>query len=310
VDQQFPQLCQAAGEQPGHVHLRDPHGGGDLLLGLVVEEAQNEDAALALRELPQCLDQLHALGGAFDPRVPLTHDVRERGQGPLPSFNGSIEVSELYSALGTNGLRHRGFGQAAGLCDLRRCGRAPSAGLFEFSLRPSHPLPGLLHGARQPHESRPVPQVALQLSGDRRHRIGQESVAVIGVETVDGLDQTQTGHLEEVVLLFLAEAPVLGGDPAGHREQRVDGLLTSALPLSCCRLPPDTAHELIDLRGRERPVGFRLQRRARGGEGSHPNLCAALGSWAQSWVPTFVWPMQKSLCRSRFCSRLAGRTAD
>lgn len=171
------------------MHLRDAHGCGDLLLGLVVEEAQDEDAALALRELPHRLDEFHAIGGGFDSRIRVAQHVRERGQEPLRSLHRSVEGPGPYSALGTDGLRRRGFGQVARPGDFQQRGRAPSVGLLEFLLRPSHLSPGLLHGSRQPYECRPVPQVPLQLSGNRRHRIGQKGVAMIRVVAVDSLDQ-------------------------------------------------------------------------------------------------------------------------
>ncbi|WNM32589.1 hypothetical protein RKE30_20295 [Streptomyces sp. Li-HN-5-11] len=81
------------------MHLRDAHGSGDLLLGLVVEEAEDEDTALALRELPHRLDEFQAVGGGFDRRIAATHQVRERGQAPFRSVHGSVEGPGLYSAL-------------------------------------------------------------------------------------------------------------------------------------------------------------------------------------------------------------------
>ena len=63
-----PQLGQCLGEQAGHVHLGDPYALGDLGLGELAEEPQQQDLPLARRELGQqrtqrlpVLDTLEAL---------------------------------------------------------------------------------------------------------------------------------------------------------------------------------------------------------------------------------------------------------
>src|SRR5258707_1073169 len=66
----FAQLSQRPGEQPGHVHLGDAELGGDLRLGHVPEEPQQQDLLLARREpleqRLQGLAVLHALEGFVD----------------------------------------------------------------------------------------------------------------------------------------------------------------------------------------------------------------------------------------------------
>ena len=65
LEQAFAELGQRLAEQPGHVHLRDADVGGDLRLGHVPEEPQDQDAALAGRDggqqRLQRLAVLHAL---------------------------------------------------------------------------------------------------------------------------------------------------------------------------------------------------------------------------------------------------------
>nr|WP_316740809.1 hypothetical protein [Streptomyces sp. MK7] len=250
------QPCQASCEQPGHMHLRDADGRRDLLLGLVVVEAQEEDAAFALRELPQRLEELHSFGDGLEFGVAMAQQLAERGQGPIRSLRSRVEGPRLQHLLGTDRLDHRILGQTASVRDLRGGESASTVPLFELPPHSPDLLPVLLHRSRQPNESRPVPQVTLQLSRDRRHRVGQEGVALIRVVAVDGLDQAHTGDLEEVVLLRSADAAVLACDPARQGDQRADGLLTGGLALPGSGVPADTGHELVDLRGRERADGW------------------------------------------------------
>src|SRR5690348_13094075 len=44
-----------------------------------------------------------------------------------------------------------------------------------------------------------VAEVALELAEDCGDRVARERVAALAVEAVDGLDQTQAGHLDEIV---------------------------------------------------------------------------------------------------------------
>ncbi|GGZ02443.1 hypothetical protein GCM10010300_53010 [Streptomyces olivaceoviridis] len=272
MPEHLPQFTQAPGDQPGHMHLRDAHHGRDLLLRQVVEEAQHQDAALPLREPPQRTHELHALGGGLDPGVPAAEHLTERGQRPLPSLQRRVERAGPCRALGADGLGHRVLGQTTGPGDLPERGRATAPRLFELPPHAPHLLPGLLHGPGQPHESGPVPEVAFQLPGDRRHRVGQKRVSVGGVVAVDGLHQAHAGHLEEVVLLLDADAAVLGGDPASHGDEGTDGSLPGRVPLAPRRVPADPSDDLVDPQGRERAVGLVLPRRAEGGQGVHVSL--------------------------------------
>nr|WP_257585141.1 MULTISPECIES: hypothetical protein [unclassified Streptomyces] len=265
---------QAPGEQPGHMHLRDAHLGRDLLLCPVVEEAQHQDASLPLREPPQRLDESHSLGDGLDPGVPVAEHLAVRGQLPLRPLRRRVERAGPRRVLGADGLGRPVLGQTAGRGDLPERGRAATPRLFQLPPCAPHPLPRLLHGPGQSHESGPVPEVAFQLPGDRRHRVRQEGVSVVGVVAVDGLDQTLAGHLEEVVLLLEAGVAVLGGDPVGDGDQGADGPLPGRVPLAPRRAPADPPDDLVDPRGRERAVGLGLPRRAEGGRGDHVCLCA------------------------------------
>src|SRR6476661_11094370 len=51
IEQATPQVAQCAGEEPGHVHLRDAEPFADLGLGQVAVEAHDKDALLAFGQL-------------------------------------------------------------------------------------------------------------------------------------------------------------------------------------------------------------------------------------------------------------------
>jgi hypothetical protein len=60
--------------------------------------------------------------------------------------------------------------------------------------------------------------VALELAEDRRHRVAGERDLALGAEAVDRLDQTQRGHLHEV-LERLVGALVAAGELARQRHE-------------------------------------------------------------------------------------------
>src|SRR4051794_17690131 len=73
-----------------------------------------------------------------------------------------------------------------------------------------------------------VPEVAAQLSEDRRHGEGREGQLPGEVEAVDGLDEPHRGDLDEV-LERLARARVPGGEGARERDETLDDLVARAL---------------------------------------------------------------------------------
>src|SRR5262245_52244875 len=80
-----------------------------------------------------------------------------------------------------------------------------------------------------------VPEVPLDLTGDRRHRVRAEVVATVGIVTVNSLHQPDVGDLSEV-LGGLAASPVAARDRASHVhvEQRSFSLeLLAPLAATC-----------------------------------------------------------------------------
>src|SRR5690348_8512170 len=83
IEQPALQMTQCAGEEPGHVHLRDAEPFADLGLGEVAVEAHDQDALLAFGQfLPVLVDGFH-VDGVGDVRVILAEHVREQG-GVVP----------------------------------------------------------------------------------------------------------------------------------------------------------------------------------------------------------------------------------
>ena len=68
---------------------------------------------------------------------------------------------------------------------------------------------------------RRVAEVALELAEDRRHRERREGDVAVGVEPVDGLDQGERGHLNQV-LGGLGAADVAPRQAARQRQEALD----------------------------------------------------------------------------------------
>lgn len=94
------------------------------------------------------------------------------------------------------------------------------------------PVAQVLDPARHVQSPHVVTEVALDLAGDRRHRVTLEGVAELGVVAVDGLDQSERRDLAQVLgtLAAVAEA---AREPFGHRQPGLDDLGTECVaPLS------------------------------------------------------------------------------
>jgi hypothetical protein len=59
--------------------------------------------------------------------------------------------------------------------------------------------PGSFHAARTTDGPRPLPDGSPQLADDRRNRVGTEISAALLGEAVDGLDEPDGAHLDEIV---------------------------------------------------------------------------------------------------------------
>nr|WP_245766204.1 hypothetical protein [Streptomyces jietaisiensis] len=145
--------------------------------------------------------------------------------------------------------------------DLGGRGGPAAEPLLQFPAGVPHPEAGLLHRSRQPQQPAPVAQMALDLTGDGRHRVGEEGVAAAGVVAVDGLDQSQAGDLGQVVRVLDGDVAVLGGDPAREGHEPADGLLACRPARGPVGQGVHPADEGVDPLGRQ--FGRRIRRRLR-----------------------------------------------
>jgi hypothetical protein len=72
--------------------------------------------------------------------------------------------------------------------------------------------------------------VPADLTHDRRHRERDEFRAVLGIETVDGVHQTEAGDLHEVIMIFAAAAES-AGDVLGEWQTPRDHLVAEPFAL-------------------------------------------------------------------------------
>ena len=171
----------------------------------------------------------HAGLGVAELEVLIGHQVAEGGGAVLP--DGYVEGGGGERAVGGECLDHGLDVEADVLGDLAGAwGAAELLGELAGDLRDL--ALQLLDPARRTHRPAEVPEVALDLTGDGGHGVGQEVPLVAGVEPVDGLDQPDVGGLDEVVLGEAALAVAVRDGP-GHTHVQDDDLGTQRglLPL-------------------------------------------------------------------------------
>src|SRR5438270_285832 len=159
-----PELGQAAGQQPGHVHLADAEAPGDLRLGEPLEEAQVEDGLFPPRELGDEGGERDPVLDALEGGVVLPQ-LAGQGLGVLLAAAGGVEGGEPVGPPGLHGLEHlllRGAGPLGHLCD---GGRAPQV-LGEHAHDLAETQVQLLDAAGHPDRPPLVPEVALELAHD------------------------------------------------------------------------------------------------------------------------------------------------
>ena len=154
------------------------------------------DASLGAAELQVLVGhQVAEGGGAVLPHRHVERGRRERTVGGERLDDGlDVEADVLGDLAGPRGAAEL-LGELAG--DLR-----------DLALQ-------LLDPARRADRPAEVAEVALDLTGDGGHRVGQEVPLVAGVETVHGLDQPDVGRLDQVVLGQAALAVAVRDRP-GH----------------------------------------------------------------------------------------------
>ncbi len=78
-----------------------------------------------------------------------------------------------------------------------------------------------LHAPGHPHRPAGVAEVPANLPHDRGHRVGHEVEAAVRIETVDGLDQAESGDLQQI-LVRLAAPTESAGDVIGEGKATCD----------------------------------------------------------------------------------------
>src|SRR5215218_5014916 len=198
-------------QEAADVHLRDAEAAGDLGLGHAAEEAQVQDAPLALgqagdegAERGPVLERLQALV--------LGADVLADRGGVLAAGRG-VQGHDRIGVGGVEALQHLLLGQVGLGGDLGDGGGAPDL-LGQLGHHLVQPQVQLLEPPGHPHRPALVAEVALELADDGRGGVGRELHLPLQVEAVDGLQQPDGAHLDQVLqrLPAVAEAPeqVLG----------------------------------------------------------------------------------------------------
>src|SRR5215211_7287428 len=212
---------QGTVEEPADVHLGDAEPGGDLGLGHAAEEAEVQDPAFALGEPG---DQ-RAEGGPVLERLQalvLGSDVlADRGGVLAPG--GGVQGDDRVGVGGVQALQHLLLGQAGLGGDLGDGGGAADL-LGQLGHHLVQRQVELLEPARHPHRPALVAEVPLELADDRGGGVGRELHLALQVEAVDGLQQPDGAHLDQVLQRLPAVAEA-AGQVLDQRQVQPDQLL-------------------------------------------------------------------------------------
>ena len=198
-EQLRPQHLQAAGEQPGDVHLGDADPGCDLVLGQVADEAQVQDAPLARRQRRHRWRHHHPQLGQQQPGVLGAQQVAEGGAGFASGLPGRcVQRRRLVGAADLQAFAdlilrdveiHGEFGDAGRMAQLLG---QPGGGLSDGQ-------PQFLQPTGDAQVPRLVAEVAADFADDGRYGEGDEVAAPVDVEPVDCLDEADRGGLDQVL---------------------------------------------------------------------------------------------------------------
>lgn len=149
------QLREAVRQDAGDLHLGNADGIGDLLLRLILIEAQVQNVALSLRQSLQSGGQREGVDGETQ-RAVLGPDQGDEGRA-VTVVRFGVEVLRAALAYRTQCRDDEGQAQAGVFCDLLRGGSLPAMPLFEFPDGLEDLAACLLDGPGQPHQHGPVP---------------------------------------------------------------------------------------------------------------------------------------------------------
>ena len=204
------------------MHLGDADLLRDLALRQPVEEAEVQDAPLALVERAEARGE-HRPVLRDRVLVLLGPERLERVELAVLVGSSDGERERGVRAPGLERLEHQLLLDARGLRELRDRRRpAELDGLVLDDLRQLDVE--LLEAARNAHRPALVAEVALDLADDVRRRVGRQLDSAVDVEAVDRLDQADAADLDEIVEL-LAAIGVAAGERADEGQVLLDQLL-------------------------------------------------------------------------------------
>jgi hypothetical protein len=122
--------------------------------------------------------------------------------------------------------------------------RQPAQPLSQIVANPGHLQRQVTQRPGHVHTPHPVPEMALDLTGDGGRGVGDEGMPAIRVVPVDGFDQGQRGHLTQVVKI-LAAVLERAGQSVRQRQIEPHSLVTqSPAFLGRTSGPAKTAYQL------------------------------------------------------------------
>src|SRR2546423_4162975 len=190
------------------MHLRDADLFGDLGLGLLVKEPQDEDRAVAGRELGQYWTQRLAMVDQRQLGIQGADELAQR-RGALPATEHLIQRRAAIRLPGLqpfDPLRDR---YAQPVCKLAGPGGPPQL-LGQLRQGASDGQVQVLEPAGYPGRPAVVAELPADFAGDRRYREGQEGRAPGGFETVHRIDQADGGDPTQVVPRLSAPGAAAG----------------------------------------------------------------------------------------------------
>src|SRR5699024_2587058 len=201
-----PELGPDLAEKPRGLHLADTELCTDLLLGQPPHESQVDHPALPLRQL--------AHGGTqHEPGLHSGIVVRPGGEAVRPSRTGSARCVYRHCAghvLRQLRLPQLTFVHTGGSSQLL-LGRVVTQVLHQSDLMLAQLQLDLLQPAWWSDRPHRVPEVALDLPGDRGYGIGDEGASLARLVATDRLAEAESTDLHEVVPVD-STAPVPRGD--------------------------------------------------------------------------------------------------
>jgi hypothetical protein len=205
-----------------HLHLADAEHLADLALGHVQLEVHAQHAPVAFGDHPHQALEHDALLGDLERVVVDAEAVLESSAVVVVAAELRLHRDAVARVVGVERLEDELLGLVELVRDLRDGRRTLVLG--ERGDGAVHAQRQLLQRARRAHRPGAVAEVALDLTGDRRHGVGGERHAACRIEAIDGVDEADGGNLQQV-LERVASRREAQRDAARERQEALDELL-------------------------------------------------------------------------------------